>query len=148
MLSRAFATGSRVQEPPARSKSSGSALFTADYPFPCLLHPEQDENATDQQDDTAVRDQTDADADDVFEGLDDFDDDEISSLRIASNTTRFSAAAPENTRLVGATAGCDCACQPGITLQDPCDLPQAYARSFTTTYIMAYLELDERSILH
>lgn len=118
MLSRAFATGSRVQEPPARSKSSGSALFTSDYPFPCLLHPELDENDTDQQDDTAVRDQTDADADDVFEGLDDFDDD-ISSLRIASNTTRFSAAAPENTRLVGATGCCGPACQPGTTSWTP-----------------------------
>jgi hypothetical protein len=111
MLSRAFATGSSVQEPPARSKSSGSALYTSDYPFPCLLNPEQDENDTKQQDDTAVRDQGDADADDVFEGLDDFDDD-IDSLRIASNTTRFSAAAPENTRLVGAIGRCFHACLP------------------------------------
>lgn len=102
MLSRAFAAGVQEQ-PPARSKSSAnSILFSADFPFPCLLNPEEEEEdgtAELQTDDTAGgRDQED---DDVFDGWDGLDGD-ISSLRVASNTQRYAAAGPGQSRLVGA----------------------------------------------
>lgn len=109
MLSQAFARG--IQEPPARSKSSNS-FFPTNYPFPCLLNPENDEEQVPaDDDDTAVKDQT-ADEDDVFEGLDDFDTEEIGSLRIASNTTRYTAAQPNQHRLVRGLS-----CQPGTDLR-------------------------------
>lgn len=87
MLSQALASG-RTQIPAARSKSSNGAFFPTNYPFPCLLNPEV---AEEEQDDTAAAQNRDQDEEDVFEGLDGFDDDDLSSLRIASNTTRYSA---------------------------------------------------------
>lgn len=99
MLSRALAAGKcTTLEPPERSKSSAnSVLFSSDYPFPCLLNPEQDEGEEDTAgDDTAGgRDQE----EDVFDDWDGLDD--ISSLRIASNTQRYAAAGPGQHRLVG-----------------------------------------------
>lgn len=92
MLSQALASG-RTQIPAARSKSSNGAFFPTNYPFPCLLNPEVDE----EEDDTAAAQQRDQDEEDVFEGLDGFEDEELSSLRIASNTTRYSAG-PEQQR--------------------------------------------------
>lgn len=100
MLSQAFARG--VEEHPARSKSSNS-FFPTNYPFPCLLNPEEDEEQApvgDDDDDTAVKDQTAANEDDVLQGLDDFDTEELGSLRIASNTTRYTAAGANQHRLV------------------------------------------------
>jgi hypothetical protein len=107
MLSRALAAGTTCLEPPDRSKSSiNSVLFQSDYAFPCLLNPELDEDEEEQQgvDDTAGgRDQ-----DDPFDGWDGLEDD-IISLRIASNTQRYAAAGPEKHRLVSAGV----TCQPG-----------------------------------
>lgn len=108
MLSRALAAGTTCLEPPDRSKSStNSVLFQSDYAFPCLLNPELDEEEEQQYLDAADtaggRDQ-----DDPFDGWDGLEED-ISSLRMASNTQRYAAAGPEKHRLVSAGV----TCQPG-----------------------------------
>jgi hypothetical protein len=98
MLSRAFAAG--VQQEPVRSKSSNvSTVFCSDYPFPCLLNPEDGaEHLADTQcDDTIGQDQN-VD-DDVFDWWDGLDGD-INSLRVASNTQRYAAPGPGQSRLV------------------------------------------------
>ena len=96
MLSKALSSG--LQQPPVQlqAKSSGSNLFTSDYPFPCLLNPE--ENAEKDDDDTTQRDQEEDDMFEVFD--DDFDDADLRKLRLASNTTIYASSAPQTSHLV------------------------------------------------
>lgn len=104
MLSKALSSGvptsalnSGLQP---RSKSSGSSLlYTSDYPFPCLLCPEEpEEPEEDQQDDIAVKDQDTAADEDEFE----FDDADLSKLRVVSSVAPFATSVPAESHLVGA----------------------------------------------
>lgn len=91
MLSRALAAGAPAQPCPAELRSSKSSFVTSNYPFPCLLNPEDDEAARQSDSDTQQRDQ---ESEDVFEDWDSLEND-LGSFRVASNTTKFAATDPD-----------------------------------------------------
>lgn len=94
MLSQALASHPALPE--LRSKSSNGNLYSADFPFPCLLSPEDDEqDADDTADDSAGKDQEEDDAFDWF-GM----DGDVEKLRVASNTTIYATSCPAAMHLV------------------------------------------------
>lgn len=99
MLPKVFAASAAgVDTAPLVHRKSSKSLFTADFPFPCLLNPEPDENEPCKTND--VTPASDQDEDDVFEWL----DEDVGTLRVASNTTRYAGAGSDGITLVS-TAG-------------------------------------------